>query len=233
MPNAIRSAVLASALALAAGAANAQGATPLSVTFAIGGATDYVFRGVSQTRNRANAFGSLDADIGPLGYAGAWASNVDFGNGTDAEYDLYAGLRPKVGPVTVDVGVIRYAYSGQRSGPREDYTELKVAPSMGLGPATFGTAWFHSEDFMGRRGPSNYVEANVSWPIGASSFSLSGAVGHQEVKGPGDYTTWNLGVGYALGSHLGFDLRYFDTDSHGLGSIYRARVVLGLKATLP
>ena len=131
------------------------------------------------------------------------------------------------------MGLIHYGYSGQDLGPRLDYTEVKLAPSMALGPATFGAAWFHSEDFQGGRGASNYLEANASLPVGASPFSVSAAVGRQQLKGPADYMTWNLGVSYAFRDHLGFDLRYWDTDSHGLGSTYGSKLVLGLKATFP
>jgi len=223
----------ATALALGLAAAGAARADPFPINFALGGATDYVFRGASQTRERAQAFASAEADLGQIGYAGAWVSNVDFADGARAEYDLVAGVRPKVGPVTVDLGVVRYGYAGQKNGPHDDYVELKVAPSMQLGPATFGTAWYHSEDFLGGSGPANYVEASATLPLGASPFSVSGAVGHQQVKGPADYTTWNLGIGYALGRHLGFDLRYSDTDAHSRGAIWGSRVVLGVKATFP
>jgi len=231
LPNvAAFAAVLALGL-LSAGSASAEPALPL--TFGVGAATDYEFRGVSQTRNHPNVFASADADLGALGYAGVWASNVDLDNGARAEIDIYGGVRPKLGPVTVDIGVIHYAYAGQDSGPHKDYTEVKVAPSMALGPATFGAAWFHSEDFFGDRGPADYLEANASLPIGASPVSLSGAIGRQQVKGPDDYTTWNLGLSYAFRPHLGFDLRYWDTDGHGLGSTYGSKIVLGLKATFP
>jgi len=231
MPDAIR--LAAAALSLGLAAAGAARADPLPFNFALGGATDYVFRGVSQTRSHGQVFASVEADLGPIGYAGVWASNVDFADGATAEYDLVGGVRPKVGPVTVDLGFIRYGYAGQDHGPRDDYTELKVAPSMQLGPATFGAAWYHSEDFLRRSGPADYLEANASLPLGASPFSLSGAVGRQQVKGPGDYTTWNLGIGYALGNHLGFDLRYWDTDDHDRRSSFGSRLVLGLKATFP
>jgi uncharacterized protein (TIGR02001 family) len=231
MQNAV-AAALALAL-LAAGPACAQAAKSAAVTFGLGGATDYEFRGVSQTRNRPNVFASADADLGSIGYAGVWASNIDLGRGTGAEIDLYGGVRPKLGPVTVDLGVIHYAYTSQGSGPRLDFTETKVAPSMALGPATFGASWFHSEDFQGGRGPADYLEANASLPIGTSPLSLSGAIGRQQVKGPDDYATWNLGLSYTFRPHLGFDLRYWDTDSHGLGSSYGSKLVLGLKATIP
>jgi uncharacterized protein (TIGR02001 family) len=206
---------------------------PLTIVFNVGAATDYEFRGVSQTNNRGQVFGGADATIEGIGYAGVWLSNVDFLNGTQMEYDLYAGIKPVVGPVTVDLGVIRYGYTSQPPGPKETYTEWKIAPSMPIGPATVGLAYFYSDNFFGETGPANYYEINASMPIAKTSFSVSGAFGHQQVVGPLDYNTWNLGVGYAVNSHIGFDLRYWDTDEHSFGSIYKSKVVLGVKATFP
>src|SRR6185369_17697560 len=165
-------------------------------------------------------FGGPDVTIQGIGYVGIWLSNVDFLNGTRMEYDIYGGIKPVVGPVTIDFGVIRYGYTNKPSGPDEDYTEWKVAPSMAVGPATVGLAYFYSDDFFGETGPAAYYEISASMPIGKTPFSVSGALGHQSVKGDLDYSTWNLGVGYALNSHIGFDLRYWDTDEHSFGSIY-------------
>src|SRR5258707_7810164 len=184
---ALKLAFLAGAATLALGsAAYADDAKPFSITFNVGAATDYEFRGVSQTNNNGQVFGGADATIGSLGYAGVWLSNVDFLNGTNMEYDLYAGIKPTLGPVTFDLGVIRYGYTSQPSGPDENYVEWKVAPSMALGPATVGLAYFYSDNFFGETGPANYIEINGSMPIGKSKFSVSGALGHQQVKGPLD-----------------------------------------------
>ncbi len=210
-----------------------QDAKPFSVVFNVGAASDYEFRGISQSDNRGQIFGGADATIGSIGYAGVWLSNVDFLNGTRMEYDLYGGIKPVLGPVTVDLGVIRYGYTNQRSGPKEAYTEWKVAPSMALGPATIGAAYFYSDDFFGKTGPAHYFEVNASMPIARSPFSVSGALGRRQVRGPLDYTTWNLGVGYLLTDHVGFDLRYWDTDARSFGSIYKSKLVLGVKATFP
>jgi uncharacterized protein (TIGR02001 family) len=64
----------------------------------------------------------------------------------------------------------------------------------------------------------------------AEKLTLSGAVGHQDIKNYGDYNTWNVGLGYALTDKLTVDVRYHDTDEHGLGKIYDSRVVISLKA---
>ena len=234
MAHALRIAFAALTAGLAiASAAHADGAKPLTVVFNVGAATDYEFRGVSQTDNKGQLFGGADATIKGIGYAGVWLSNVEFRNGAGMEYDLYAGVKPVVGPVTVDLGVIRYGYTNQPPGPKETYTEWKIAPSMPIGPATVGLAYFYSGNSFRETGPASYYEINGWMPIARSAFSVSGAVGYRQVNGPLDYTTWNLGVGYALNSHVGFDLRYWDTDEHSFGSIYNSKVVLGMKATFP
>lgn len=219
----------AASLALA-GAASAQEAEkPIDLSFNVGAATEYVFRGVSQTNENPQAFAGIDATLWGIGYAGAWISNVDFGNRTDGEYDLYAGVRPTVGPVSIDLGVIYYGYINAPSGSDQDYVELKAAASVPAGPATLGAAIYWSNDFFGGTGNATYYEINGAMPF-AEKFMMSGAIGRQEVDYDGDYSTWNVGIGYSFNDVLGFDLRYHDTDEHRFGKLYDSRVVLGLKA---
>jgi uncharacterized protein (TIGR02001 family) len=227
---ALKLSLLAAAFGVAfAGAAQAADGPDLDLAFNVGAQTDYVFRGVSQTNGDASVYGGVDAAIGKIGYAGTWLSNVDFANGTDFEYDLYAGIRPQAGPVTFDLGVIRYGYAGSPKGSHQNYWEGKAAASMPFGPATFGAVVYYSPDFFGGLDDAWYYEVNGSVGIPNSRFSVSGALGRQELKGPGDYTTWNLGLGYAFNRHLGVDVRYFDTDEHRFGKIYDSRVVGGIK----
>jgi uncharacterized protein (TIGR02001 family) len=214
-----------------AGAAQAQDAPEFKASFNVGANTDYVFRGVSQTDEDPSVFGGVDLTIGSIGYAGVWASNVDFGNGTDAEVDVYAGVKPVVGPVTLDLGVIYYGYLDSPNGSHQAYWEGKAAASVTAGPTTLGAAVYYSPDFFGGTDDAVYVEANAAIAIPDTKFSVSGALGHQQVKGPFDYTTWNAGVGFALTDHIGLDVRYFDTDEHGFGKIYGSRVVAGVKLT--
>ena len=212
------------------GAAHAQNAPEVSLSANVGVNSDYVFRGVSQTDEDPSVFGGVDAAMG-IGYAGVWASNVDFGSGTDVEFDLYAGVKPVLGAVTFDLGVIYYGYTGQPAGANWDYWEGKVAASVPAGPATLGAAVYYSPEFFGKTGEAFYYEVNGAVTIPETKFSVSGALGRQQVQGTADYTTWNAGVGYALTNNIGVDLRYFDTGEHGFGAIYGSRVVVGLKFT--
>jgi uncharacterized protein (TIGR02001 family) len=217
------------ALALAGSAQAAD--RPLGLALNAGGASDYMFRGLSQTGHKAQAFAGADVSSGMF-YAGTWISNVDFGGAANLEYDLYAGVKPVLGPVTFDFGAIRYGYNHEKALDL-DYWEFKAAGSMAAGPATVGAAFFYSPDFTG---PGNvngyYYEVNASVPITGSKFSVSGALGHQALQGPGDYTTWNLGLGYAATDSVGIDFRYWDTaNSSEYGSIADSRFVASVKAT--
>jgi len=76
-------------------------------------ASEYVFRGVSQSNSRPAVSGGIDATYKWL-YLGAWSSPIDFGKDgnfptrdvTHAELGLYAGIKSVVGRVTFDLGVI-------------------------------------------------------------------------------------------------------------------------------
>jgi len=203
---------------------------PLGLTFNAGGATDYIFRGISQTQNDPEVFVGADVTLAKIGYAGVWLSNIDFGDSADTEYDIYAGIKPVLGPVTFDFGAIRYGYTKDHND--WEYWEAKAAGSMAVGPATVGAAFFYSPDATG---PGNinsyYYELNLAAPIPDTKFSVSGAVGKQDFQGPGDYTTWNAGVGYAVTDSVGLDFRYIDTNTNFYGKLGKSRFVATVKAT--
>lgn len=228
--NALKTMLLAAAATAAMGGSALAADDDIALSFNLGAATDYVFRGVSQTDNEGQIYGGADATLYGIGYAGVWISNVEFGNGTDLEYDIYGGIKPTLGVVNLDLGVYYYGYTNQPTGSHEDYVEYKAAASTAVGPATVGALVFYSPEFFGKTGKATYYEINGSAPV-AEKVSVSGAVGHQEIEGPADYNTWNLGVSYALNDNVGFDLRYHDTDEHSFGDIYESKVVVGVKAS--
>lgn len=222
--------IAAAATVAMSGAAFAQDEeTGPTFSFNVGAASDYVFRGVSQTDEDPQVFGGVDVGYGMF-YAGAWASNVDFGDSTDAEIDVYAGVKPTAGPVSFDFAAIYYGYIDEPSGADWAYWEFKGAASVAAGPGSIGAAVYYSPDFTGAVDDAVYYEINGSFPI-TDKISVSGALGHQQLEGPGDYTTWNAGVGFAVTDHLGLDLRYHDTDEHSFGKLFDSRVVISAKAT--
>lgn len=214
--------------ALSASPALAQDDGP-TFEFNIGAATDYVFRGVSNTDENPQVFGGADATMG-LFYAGVWVSNVDYDDGTDAEVDIYAGIAPTLGAVSFDFGALYYAYVDAPSGADYNYLELSATASIPLGSATLGTGLYYVPNSYGGVDTSMYYEINGAYSV-TDKLSFSAALGRQTFDGPGDYTTWNVGAGYALTDNLGVDLRYHDTDKHSFGKVYDSRVVLSLEVT--
>jgi uncharacterized protein (TIGR02001 family) len=108
-----------SALSTAVIAAVATGGLVLSSTASaeielsgnIGVVSNYMFRSVTQTDDSAAVQGGLDLEHASGFYAGTWASNVDFGDETGYELDLYLGYAGEVGNgIGYDVGYVYYAY---------------------------------------------------------------------------------------------------------------------------
>ncbi len=204
----------------------------LAIAFNVGVQSDYVFRGVSQTEEDPSVFAGVDLTYDTF-YAGAWASNVEYpgDSDTNAEIDLYGGLRPVVGDWTFDLGAIAYIYTNQPDGADYSYVEAKVGASRSFDALTVGALGFYSPDFFGAaEDEAFYGEVNAAYRFG-DRFTGSAALGRQWVSSTFDYTTWNVGGTFALTDTFGLDVRYYDTDEHGFGDIYDGRVVASLKAT--
>ncbi|WP_313444677.1 TorF family putative porin [Brevundimonas sp.] len=222
----------AAAATLAAGliglAAPASAQSTVDVAWNVGAVSDYVFRGFSQTSEDPAIQGGVDLTSGGF-YAGAWASNVDFGDDTDAEVDLYGGYRTEAGGFALDFGAIGYLYVGEPDGADYNYAEFKAAASRAVGPATFGAAVYYSPDFFGADKEATYAEVNAAFSP-APKWTVSGALGKQWLDVSDDYTTWNVGVGYALTDKVGVDVRYHDTDVDGVPGA-EDRIVGAVKLT--
>lgn len=215
----------AAALAAALMAAPAASAQEVDVAFNAGVVSDYVFRGFSQSNEDSAVQGGVDVTVGSF-YAGAWASEVDFGDTTDFEVDLYGGYRTEAAGVALDFGVVAYLYTDTPDATDYDYVELKAGASRAFGPVTVGGVVYWSPDFFGVDEETTYVEGSLAF-VPADKWTLSGALGYQSLDVSDDYTTWNAGVGYALAENLLFDVRYYDTDVDV--PIAEDRVVAGVK----
>lgn len=199
-------------------------AQEVTVTGNIALATDYTFRGLSQTDSKPAVQGGFDLAAGSF-YAGAWGSNVDFGFGESIELDLYGGFKFPLGPIAMDVGAIAYLYPGasddglvQGTGELdyyEGYVKGSIAPAEGL---TIGGAAHYSPEYTGETGDAYYFEINGALVI-TPALTASAAYGYQDIGDvtgvfPGDvgddYSTWNVGGTYSAYG-LGFDLRYVGT----------------------
>jgi len=221
----------AAALALTALTAQAE------ITGTVTATSDYDFRGITQTAQDPALQGSIDYAHDSGFYAGAWASNVDFGDCCDenVEIDLYAGFSGGE-TLTYDVGFIYYTYPG---ADNIDYPEIYA----GLGWNWLsGKVWYSND--LGNSGDSAmYYEANGEWALPAN-FGASAHVGYSDgdywdnAYGDG-YMDWSVGVTYEI-SHFtlglkwidGSDLKAADGTPDNVGSS-EARAVFTVSTTFP
>jgi uncharacterized protein (TIGR02001 family) len=192
-------------------------------------ASNYIFRGASQTENGAAVFGSGRVSYDNV-YAGFGAENVDFHNSTNAEYDLSAGWTPVVEGFRLDLGVIRYGYIDQPAHTDISTVEFKAVVLHDFGPATLSAAVFYSGNYFGSHRDDVYVEERGAYRI-TPKFSISGAVGEREEEGLASQMNWNAGATYAFTKHIALDLRYADTDEHDLGKTYHSHFTAAIKAS--
>lgn len=105
----------------------------------VGVVSDYTFNGISQTDNGPALQLGLGYSTDDF-YVGSWASNVDFGDDTNIEWDFYAGKYFQISQAfSVDTGIAYYTYHGQ------DH-ENGATPSDDLAyPEVYGKFGFASE----------------------------------------------------------------------------------------
>jgi len=203
---------------------------PYTLSFNFGAATDYVFRGISQTDEKPQAFAGADLAVSKF-YVGTWASNVSFkpfgDTKTSTEIDFYGGFKPSFGKLNLDIGAIYYAYLNNPA--HTEYVEAYGKGSYAFGPLTLGGAVFWSPEFPAKSGDAWYYEGNAAYTVG--KWTVSGALGRQTIQKAADYTTWNAGVSYAIKDGISLDVRYWDTNAHSFADVYGARAVASIKAS--
>ncbi len=200
---------------------------PPVFSFSVTGATDYIFRGVSQTENGAAIFGGSKVSYDHF-YVAAGAENVDFRNGIDVEYDVSAGWTPLLAGFDCDVGAVRYGYIGEPNGVSIDTVELRGSVSRKFGAVKLGGAVNYAIEYFGSKRPATYFEGNAGYRF-TPKFAVSGAIGRQQIDAGNSYTTWNAGAAYAFNKHIAVGLRYTDTNAHDFGRLYRSHLVASAK----
>jgi uncharacterized protein (TIGR02001 family) len=184
-------------------------AQEVSITGNMALVSDYQWRNVTQTNYDATIQGGLDLTVDNGLYAGAWASGVDFNNGTDSnlEVDLYGGFRFDLAGVAADVGAIYYAYPD--SGPVDiDFWEIYGKLSKTFDKITIGGSLNFDPD-----NENIYADIGAGFAV-TETLTLSAGYGHYEFDLGGDYDGWNAG-GTLNVSGVALGVRYHDNDIPG------------------
>ena len=202
--------------------------------------SDYDFRGISQTARDPALQASLDWAGASGAYLGAWASNVDFGRGTDAsvELDLLGGYRGKFNDeATFDIGAVYYSFWGD--GDDVPFGEIYA----GIGYKMLSAKLWYAPDFSNSGETATYLEANATFPL-PNDFGLAIHAGYSDgdywdaVNG-GGYLDYSLGLTKSVGKFSlalkwvdGSDLKSSDGTP---GDVFtsESKVMLSVATTLP
>ncbi|MDD3517858.1 MAG: TorF family putative porin [Chromatiales bacterium] len=188
MTKLFKKAALSSAIAAAL---LASGTAMAEVEFNIGATSNYLWRGLTQTEDGAAIQGGIDYSHDSGFYAGAWTSNVKFGD-SGYELDGYFGFGKEFGDLGVDVGYIYYAYpTFDDSDFGEIYANLTWKFLSG------GVAYTsNAQDAV------EAVESAVYYYIGASTdipagLTLGGTIGHTAFDDDSleDYSHFQISLG--------------------------------------
>jgi uncharacterized protein (TIGR02001 family) len=95
--------------------------TQADTSYNVSVASDYFWRGMSQNAGNVAVAAGVDYNHESGFYAGAWASEVDYDDTANVEYDFYAGYTTDLtDDMSIDLGVIQYNFDGDDYEPFEE-----------------------------------------------------------------------------------------------------------------
>jgi len=208
--------------------------------------SDYDFRGISLSSTDPALQGSIDYSMESGFYAGAWASNIDYGPDYDGsiELDLYAGFagETEMG-LGWDVGLVWYMYPDSSSSATKD--EISDYPELyfGLTYNVFEFKQWYSNDLSGSDENGFYTEANAGFELPAN-FGLNLHAGYNwgdyfdDIDS--EYIDYSIGVAYTLGN-FDLELKWVDNNLSNNDALFtkddafnsEGRVIFAVSTTFP
>jgi hypothetical protein len=211
--------------------------TPWEFDYGASLMTEFNIRGISASNHqpavavhfepRYNLLDNLQA------YGRVEVDSIFLGNRAEASVNLYAGIRPTIGNLTVDYGWWQRVFPGEvcvttRANPGVclvppdlNYGELFAKPIYKVDKwLSLGGGVYWSPSVLNSGDPATYVEAMAKYilptlRIGSRSIGsfLSADVGHWYREGTPyvSYTNWNVGLTFTSKQYA-LDLRYSDTN---------------------
>lgn len=202
-----------------------------AVSFNVGVTSDYVFRGISQSRNKAAFSGGVDYSHTPTGlYAGTWVSTISWINdsysaasigdssrpNTPYEQDFYAGIKGgDANGINFDVGAIYYYYPGNKLHTSLGTPGLKANTTEVYGKIGYGPVYFKVNYAIGdaiwvsNKAGSYYLDLGADIPV-MDGLTFNAHAGHFSFKNdsvaPGasdyNYSDWKIGLTQDFGNGL-------------------------------
>ncbi len=191
--------------------------SPYSFTGNVTLASDYLFRGQSQTDNNPTIQGGFDYSHESGLYLGTWASNINFAGGLEIDY--YGGMTGElVDGLSWDLNGIYYQYPSSGDGVGADYWEAGPSLTYTFGgelAPTLGAGFMYADDFSYNSGEGWFVYSDLGFTLPAD-FSLGFHLGQQSIQdeatwGTPDWLEYNASLTKAIGPY-NLGIKVSDTD---------------------
>lgn len=210
-----------------------------TVTGNVSLASDYIYRGISQTNGRPAIQGGFDYAHASGFYAGVWGSSISWLTDSPAvtgatsaqmELDTYFGFKNSLaGDFSYDVGFLRYNYPASyvatlpAGAAKADTDELYGAISYKFITVKYSHSLGNVFGIDKSRGTS-YVDLSANYPIPDTGFTVSAHAGKQTYRGTvadglaaansdPTYTDYKIGVTKDFGGFV-VGLAYSDTNAN-------------------
>ncbi|WP_019592249.1 TorF family putative porin [Thioalkalivibrio sp. ALRh] len=201
-------------------------AAELSVN--IGAVSNYYFRGFSETDDGAAIQGGIDYEHESGFYVGTWLSNVDFGDDTSYEMDLYLGFADEFdNGFGYDVGYLYYAYPDARddSGSLSaDFGEVYGEISFDTGPVGLYTGMAYvvndsSDSALEKKDMYYYAGLDIPFMDVYSAGFLVGRTNFDD-SDLDNYTHYTASLSRDAGDwgEFSFNLEYVDESDEDVGA---------------
>lgn len=239
-------AVLSTFAASGAMAADAP-ASPHTVSFNVGLASEYSYRGISQSDNSPALSAGADYSHSSGVYLGTWVSTITWLEDTKVydssavEVDIYGGYKMElVKDLGIDVGFLRYQYPGTLAtgAVSPNTTEVYGALNYKMINLKYSRSTTNLFGYADTKG-SGYLEVNANIDI-AEGTQLNLHFGSTKVKdlSAADYTDVKIGVTKDFGIVSGA-LAYVSTSGNAtdgakggpLEDWFKGRAVLSVSKT--
>ncbi|MEN8174303.1 MAG: TorF family putative porin [Pseudomonadota bacterium] len=173
---------------LVAGAVVALCSTAAHAEFSanIGAASNYLWRGVSQTDDGAAISGGLDYAHESGFYLGTWASNIEGDTGGAYELDLYGGFGGEFSDLGYDLGFIYYAYPDDDT---DDWDFYELYGSLSWQWISGGLAYTlggDADDDAPFSDGDIYYWGSLSFDV-AEDWTIGATIGHYDFDASGDF----------------------------------------------
>lgn len=210
-------------------AAPEEAKSQLQFEFRGGIVSDYIYRGVTLSDRKPAVGAAIEATYEQL-YAGLTVASVKLPTQPAAEISMSGGVRPKLGPVDFDAGVIYFSYPGENPAAESkgiNYWEAAIRAETRLSESVrVGGGFAYSPNVSNTGAWSSYAAAGFAYDLPARllpadiSVSFTSAAGYswfgnQSAELGGfplpTYLNWQAGVTITRKA-INLDLRYHDTN---------------------